>query len=93
VAHRSLEGSGYKQALALANVTDHKPAVDLPALIAENCKVRDLLSRARQLKAQPAVSGKSMTAQAQVALKMDPKHADYLVDVLKEAQRSAAQRR
>lgn len=49
---------------------------------------RDLLNRARQLKTQPALSGKSMTAQAQVALSMNPNHAQYLVDVLKKAQRS-----
>ncbi len=64
-----------------------KPVVLMYAVDKGNLRIRDLLNRARQLKTQPAVSGKSMTAQAQVALGMNPNHAQYLVDVLKKAQR------
>jgi hypothetical protein len=65
-----------------------KPVVLMYAVDKGNLRVRDLLSRARQLKAQPAVSGKTMTAQAQVALSMNANHAEYLMDVLRKAQRS-----
>ena len=65
-----------------------KPVVLMYAVDKGNLRVRDLLNRARQLKAQPAVSGKSMTAQAQVALSMNANHAEYLMDVLRKAQRS-----
>jgi hypothetical protein len=65
-----------------------KPVVLMYAVDKGNLRVRDLLNRARQLKAQPAVSGKTMTAQAQVALSMNANHAEYLMDVLRKAQRS-----
>lgn len=65
-----------------------KPVVLMYAVDKGNLRVRDLLNRARQLKAQPAVSGKSMTAEAQVALSMNANHAEYLMDVLRKAQRS-----
>ena len=68
-----------------------KPVVLMYAVNKGNLRVRDLLNRARQLKAQPAVSDKSMTAQAKVALSMNPNHAENLVDVLKKAQRAAGQ--
>lgn len=64
-----------------------KPVVLMYAVDKGGLRIRDLLGRARQLKAQPAASGKSMTAQAQAALRMDPNHAHYLVEVLKKAQR------
>ncbi|TAN32362.1 hypothetical protein EPN29_09320 [bacterium] len=69
-----------------------KPVVLMYA-VEKGLRVRDLLDRAPRLRAQPAIEGKSMTAQAQVAVTMDPHHAEYLVDVLKKAQRSAERRR
>lgn len=69
-----------------------KPVVLMYAVDKGNLRIRDLLSRAKQLKTQPAVGGKSMTAQAQIALSMNPNHAEYLVDVLKKAQRNRPNR-
>jgi len=67
-----------------------KPVVLTYAVDKGGLRIRDLLNRARQLKAHSVVGGSSLTAQAQAVLTIDPHHAEHLVDVLKKAQRNVA---
>jgi hypothetical protein len=67
-----------------------KPVVLMYA-VEKGLRVRDLLDRAKRLRAQAIRSG-SMAYEAQAALQLDPNHAEYLVEVLEEAQRTSQRR-
>ncbi len=64
-----------------------KPVVLMYA-VEKGLRVRDLLHRARSLKLE-TISRESMATEAKTALHLDPHHAEYLVEVLEEAQRKS----
>jgi hypothetical protein len=67
-----------------------KPVVLMYA-VEKGLRVRDLLERARSLRVQTVRRG-SLSSEAQTALQLDPNHAEYLVQVLEQAQRACEQR-